>query len=51
MNGDHRIGFYADKDISKGDELTFDYGSMFKGHEMVRPQEIVAVKKSASSGK
>jgi hypothetical protein len=29
VNGEHRIGFYATKNIKAGDELLFDYGSTF----------------------
>ena len=28
------MGFYAARDITQGEELTFDYGKLFKGHAL-----------------
>ena len=28
------MGFYAARDIIQGEELTFDYGKLFKGHAL-----------------
>lgn len=51
VNSEHRIGFFASKNIDAGEELFFDYGKEFKRNEKLTEVGVVSSNAGRKSAK